>query len=362
MSLVGRAVAVLAAACLLAGACGGNDDHGGRRDVGAPTITATGTAAAEATPQRPAAEPIAEEPAVAEPVPTEAPAPDESAQPTPAVAPLEPTLVLAPVVSLADPIALVVRPGTGSGTGDLYVATRAGRVWLLGADGDEPPEMVLDISDLTTTDCETGLLGIAFDPDGSSLYVHHTDLRGDNQIVEYPMSGHRVLGHQGRTVLSVAQPACNHNGGHIAFGPEGNLWIGLGDGGGANDMFNHGQNLDSLLGTMVRIDPGASGGADYAIPADNPFAGGGGRPEIWVYGARNPWRFSFDGDIGDLWIADVGQTLGKRSTFLRPPTAGCPGPTRAGRSTEGTQRFSGSATPDDWSSPSTCTTTNWAAR
>ena len=347
MSLVGRAVAVLAAACLLAGACGGNDDHGGRRDVGAPTITATGTAAAEATPQRPAAEPIAEEPAVAEPVPTEAPAPDESAQPTPAVAPLEPTLVLAPVVSLADPIALVVRPGTGSGTGDLYVATRAGRVWLLGADGDEPPEMVLDISDLTTTDCETGLLGIAFAPDGSSLYVHHTDLRGDNQIVEYPMSGHRVLGHQGRTVLSVAQPACNHNGGHIAFGPEGNLWIGLGDGGGANDMFNHGQNLDSLLGTMVRIDPGASGGADYAIPADNPFAGGGGRPEIWVYGARNPWRFSFDGDIGDLWIADVGQNDWEEIHVLRAADGWVPGANLGWPLYEGTQRFSGSATPDD---------------
>ncbi len=341
MSIVGRAVAVLAAICLLASACGGNDDDSRRREMRAPTSTATAAA------QSPAAEPTAEEPAVAAPVPTEAPAPVESAEPTPAVAPPEPSLVLTPVVSLPNPIALVARPNTGSERGDLYVATRAGQVWLLGADGDEPAEMVLDIGDLTTTDCETGLLGIAFGPDGSSLYVHYTDLRGDNQIVVYPMSGHSVQGDQGRTVLSVAQPACNHNGGHIAFGPDGNLWIGLGDGGGANDMFNHGQNLDSLLATMVRIDPGASGGADYAIPSDNPFAGGGGRPEIWVYGARNPWRFSFDGDSGDLWIADVGQNDWEEIHVLRAADGWVPGANLGWPLFEGDVRFSGTAVPDD---------------
>ena len=344
MSIARRAVAVLAAVCLLASACGGKDDDGSRRDVGAPT--STGTAAA-ATPQHPAAEPAAEEPAVAAPVPTEAPAPDESSQPAPAVVPPEPTLVLTPVVSLPDPIALVARPGTGSGTGDLYVATREGRVWLLGADGDEPPEVVLDISDLTNTDCEEGLLGIAFDLDGSDLYVHYTDLRGNNQIVEYPMSGHRVQGDQGRTVLSVEQPACNHNGGHIAFGPDGNLWIGLGDGGGANDMFNHGQNLDSLLATMVRIDPQANGGANYGIPADNPFVNGGARPEIWAYGARNPWRFSFDRATGDLWIADVGQNDWEEIHVLRAADGWDPGANLGWPLYEGNEQFSGSAAPDD---------------
>ena len=137
------------------------------------------------------------------------------------------------------------------------MAVRGGQVWLLTADDDEPPEIVLDIGDLTTTDCENGLLGIAFSPDGSKLYAHYTDLQGDSQIVEYPMIGQLARGDQGQTVLSADQPACNHNGGHIALGPDGYLWIGLGDGGGANDMFNHGQNLDSLLATILRINPEA---------------------------------------------------------------------------------------------------------
>ena len=352
MSLCGRAVAVLAAACVLASACGGNDD-GERRDVGAPSSTATGTAVAAATaaPQRPAAEPIAEEPSVSAPVPTEAPAPDEIAPPTPAVAPPEPALALTPVTSLPDPIALVARPHTGSERGDLYVATRGGQVWLLTADGDEPPGMVLDIGDLTTTDCETGLLGIAFDPDGLNLYVHHTDLRGDNQIVEYPMSGNRVQGDQGRTLLSANQPACNHNGGHIAFGPDGYLWIGLGDGGGRDDMFNQGQDRDSLLATIVRIDPEPDGDAAYGVPADNPFADGGGRPEIWAYGARNPWRFSFDRDTDDLWIADVGQNTWEEIHVLAANDGWAPGANLGWPLFEGDERFSSTATPDDLDFP-----------
>ena len=338
MSIGSRAVAVLAAACLLVSACGGNNDDD-RRDVGG--------AAATAIPNSPTADPTPEDRASATPAPTATPPPDESTEPAPTDQQPEPSLVLTPVVSLPDPIALVARPGTGSGTGDLYVATREGRIWLLVADGDEPPEVVLDISDLTNTDCEEGLLGIAFDLDGSDLYVHYTDLRGNNQIVEYPMSGHRVQGDQGRTVLSVEQPACNHNGGHIAFGPDGNLWIGLGDGGGANDMFNHGQNLDSLLAAMVRIDPEANGGADYGIPADNPFADGGGRPEIWAYGARNPWRFSFDRDTGDLWIADVGQNDWEEIHVLRAADGWDPGANLGWPLYEGNEQFSGSAAPDD---------------
>ena len=259
--------------------------------------------------------------------------------------------MLTPVVSLPDPIALVARPGTGSDTGDLYVATRDGRVWLLGADGDEPPEMVLDIGDLTTTDCEEGLLGIAFSPNGSSLYVHYTDLRGNNQIVEYPMSGQWVGGDQGRAVLSVNEPACNHNGGHLAFGPDSYLWVGLGDGGGRDDMFNQGQDLDTLLAAMLRIDPEATGDAAYGIPADNPFVDGGGRPEIWAYGARNPWRFSFDRDTDDLWIADVGQNTWEEIHVLRTANGWVPGANLGWPLFEGDERFSGEATPDDLDFP-----------
>ena len=362
MTLVWRAVAALAAVGLLASACGGKGD-GNRRDSEAQS-TATASAAPVATPKPGTPVPTVDEtPRLeANPSPTANPAPeqgddrqaapaDPSNEPSLVLTPVatlpEPSLVLAPVATLPDPIALVARPGTGSSIGDLYVATRGGQVWLLGADGDEPPEMVLDIGDLTTTNCETGLLGIAFDPGGSSLYVHYTDLRGDNQIAEYPMSGHRVQGDQGRTVLSVSQPACNHNGGHLAFGPDGNLWIGLGDGGGANDMFNHGQNLDSLLATLLRIDPEADDGAGYAIPADNPFANRGAKPEIWAYGARNPWRFSFDRATGDLWIADVGQNEWEEIHVLRAADNWAPGANLGWPLFEGDERFSGSAVPDD---------------
>ena len=271
-------------------------------------------------------------------------------------------MVLAPIVSLPEPIALVARPGTGGGTGDLYVATRDGRVWLVGADGDEPPEVVLDISDLTNPECEEGLLGIAFGPDGSKLYAHYTDLEGDNQIAEYPMSGHRVQGDQGRRVLSVDEPACNHNGGHIAFAPDGYLWIGFGDGGGANDMFNHGQNLDSLLATMVRIDPQASDESGYTIPADNPFVDGGARAEIWAYGARNPWRFSFDTATGDLWIADVGQNEWEEIHVLRAADGWAPGSNLGWPLFEGMNDSPALPPPTTWTFPSTCTATTSAAR
>ena len=260
-------------------------------------------------------------------------------------------MVLTPVASLPDPMALVARPGTGGTSGDLYVATREGQVWLIGADGDEPPEMVLDISDQTNPECEEGLLGIAFSPDGSRLYVSSTDLGGDSLIVEYPMSGQWVQGDQGRTVLDADQPACNHNGGHIAFGPDGYLWIGFGDGGGRDDMFNQGQNLDTLLAAMVRIDPEADGDSDYSIPADNPFADGGGRAEIWHYGARNPWRFSFDRTTGDLWIADVGQNEWEEVHVLRAADGWKPGANLGWPLFEGHVRFSGVETPEDLDFP-----------
>ena len=353
MTLTIRALAVIAGICLLASACGGNDDDDDdRRDSGAQS---TATATANSTPAVSTTVPtISPTPrALATSVPTASPTPRQSSdgQPVTADQPEETLLALTPVVSLPDPIALVARPGTGSERGDLYVATRAGQVWLFTADNDEPPEMVLDISAFTTTGCENGLLGIAFTPDGSSLYAHYTDLGGDSQIVQYPMSGQWVRGDEGRTVLSANQPACNHNGGHIAFGPDGYLWIGFGDGGGRDDMFNQGQNMDSLLATLVRIDPEAEGEADYAIPADNPFTDGGGRPEIWVFGARNPWRFSFDRATDDLWIADVGQNEWEEIHVLWAADGWAPGTNLGWPLFEGDERFSGTATPDDLVSP-----------
>ncbi len=355
MSRNRQMVATVAAICLLASACG--DSNEDRRDA-QPQITATvaATARAAATtataPQSgPDAPTDAGDQSAASPVTDPAPDPGEDEQGTVADQPEETNLVLTPVASLTDPMALVARPGTGGTSGDLYVATREGRVWLISADGDEPPEMVLDISDQTNPECEEGLLGIAFSPDGSKLYVSSTDLGGDSLIVEYPMSGQWVQGDQGRTVLDVDQPACNHNGGHIAFGPDGYLWIGFGDGGGRDDMFNQGQNLDTLLATMIRIDPEADGNADYSIPADNPFADGGGRAEIWHYGARNPWRFSFDRTTGDLWIADVGQNEWEEIHVLRAADSWKPGANLGWPLFEGHVRFSGTETAEDLDFP-----------
>ena len=354
MSLVWRLLVAVAAIGLLASACGGSNDDDGRSGTGgqsAATAEATGAATSTGGASVPTANTTPEPGVISSPAADPGPESEDDGQAAPADQPDEPMLVLTPVVSLPDPIALVARPGTGGETGDLYVATRDGRVWLLGADGDEPPEVVLDIGDLTTTGCEEGLLGIAFSPDGSHLYLHYTDLRGDNQIVEYPMSGHRAQGDQSRAVLSVKEPACNHNGGHIAFGPDGHLWIGFGDGGGRDDMFNQGQDLNTLLATLVRIDPEASGSSAYSIPADNPFADGGGRAEIWHYGARNPWRFSFDRATGDLWIADVGQNTWEEIHVLKAVDRWKPGANLGWPLFEGDERFSGTATPDDLDFP-----------
>lgn len=355
MSLVGRLLIAVAAIGLLASACGGNNDD--QREAGpirTATAEATTEAASTASPDTGSgtAGPTA---AADQPAPSPAASPSSgqsrTAQLATADQPVAGPLVLTPVASLPDPMALVSRPGTGRDTGDLYVATRDGRVWLMAADGDEPPEMVLDISAQTNPDCEEGLLGIAFSSDGSKLYVSYTDLEGDSQIVEYPMSGQWVEGDQARTLLSARQPACNHNGGHIAVGPDGYLWIGFGDGGGRDDMFNQGQDLDTLLATMVRIDPEADGGSAYSIPDDNPFADGGGRAEIWHYGARNPWRFSFDRATGDLWIADVGQNTWEEIHVLRAADGWKPGANLGWPLFEGDERFSGTATPDDLDFP-----------
>jgi glucose/arabinose dehydrogenase len=152
---------------------------------------------------------------------------------------------------------------------------------------------------------------MAFHPgyaDSGRFFVNYTDLDDDTRIVEYAVSNDPDVADRasGREILTITQPAGNHNGGMIAFGPDGFLWIAMGDGGAANDSFGNGQRADTLLGAMLRIDVGPDAIRPYGIPSDNPFAAGGdGVPEVWAIGLRNPWRFSFDGD--DLWIADVGQ-------------------------------------------------------
>ena len=224
-------------------------------------------------------------------------------------------VTLTPVAELDAPIALALRAGHED---VLYVAERAGFVRLV-RDGQVDPEPMLDVSDSTQPEGERGLLGMAFSPDGDFLYVSYTNDAGDSRVDEYALgAGEADLDPASRReVLAVDQPFPNHNGGNILFGPDGLLYFGLGDGGSAGDPQGNGQDPAVLLGKLLRIDPRPSGGEAYGIPADNPFAGGGGRGEIWVTGLRNPWRFSFDRATGDLWIGDVGQNLLEEVSVLR---------------------------------------------
>lgn len=198
----------------------------------------------------------------------------------------------------------------GDGSGRIFVLEKAGRVVALAADGSNP-QTFLDISDrVGSSSSEQGLLGLAFAPDFTAsgrLYVYYTDKNGDTVVARYAANAdHSAADPASETILLAApQPAANHNGGMVAFGPDGYLYAGLGDGGAANDRFGNGQNLGTVLGTVIRIDVSGDGAV---APADNPFVEqAGARPEIWAYGLRNPWRFSFDRLTGELWIADVGQ-------------------------------------------------------
>ncbi|WP_342673594.1 PQQ-dependent sugar dehydrogenase [Glycomyces tenuis] len=209
--------------------------------------------------------------------------------------------------------------GTVGPDGAIWIANRTGTVQVLGDDGLSDP--VLDISDETTTEGERGLLGIAFDPSFEHFYISYTDLNGDTAIEEFAVQGGQIQLDTRRTVLTQEQPFSNHNGGHIAFGPDGMLYIGLGDGGGSFDPNDNAQDLGTLLGKLLRIDP--SGAEPYAIPPDNPFVGDpDARGEIWAYGLRNPWRFSWDAATGDLYIGDVGQNEREEIDFAPASSTG----------------------------------------
>ncbi len=171
----------------------------------------------------------------------------------------------------------------------------------------------LDISDMVSTESERGLLSIEFSPDFAEdgvFYVDYTDRDGTTHVARGNVDPDTGLADPDslETLLTVEQPYPNHNGGLIRFGPDGYLYVGLGDGGSAGDPENDAQDLSTLLGTLLRIDVTAGGEGPYAVPDDNPFVDTpDARPEIWAYGLRNPWRFSFDRETGDLYIADVGQ-------------------------------------------------------
>ena len=199
----------------------------------------------------------------------------------------------------------------GDGSGRIFVVEKAGRIKVI-KDGQTLEAPFLDIvHEVRSKDSECGLLSVAFHPrykENGRFFVNYTDLEGDTIISEFhaAQDSDRTDSAGERIILKIKQPARNHNGGQIQFGPDGYLYIGMGDGGFFGDPSGNSQNMDTLLGKMLRID--VDGGRPYRIPADNPFKDiSGARPEIWAYGLRNPWRFSFDSETGDMYIADVGE-------------------------------------------------------
>ncbi|MCS6926765.1 MAG: PQQ-dependent sugar dehydrogenase, partial [Candidatus Binatia bacterium] len=207
----------------------------------------------------------------------------------------------------------------GDGSGRLFVVEQEGRVRQLHA-GVPVSLPLLDIAERVSCCGERGLLSVAFPPQFSQkryFYVNYTDTRGDTVVARYFLAAtsDRADPQSEEIILTVAQPFANHNGGQLAFGPDGFLYIGMGDGGGSGDPQNNAQNPATLLGKLLRIDV-ESARAPYAIPPTNPFVTTAGhRPEIWALGLRNPWRFAFDRQTGDLYIADVGQNAYEEVDF-----------------------------------------------
>ncbi|HEY2917022.1 MAG TPA: PQQ-dependent sugar dehydrogenase [Candidatus Limnocylindrales bacterium] len=222
-----------------------------------------------------------------------------------------PAIALATVAAnLSDPVFVTESPDA---TGRLFIVEKTGRI-LIEAKGTVRSTPFFDIHTSVTQGSEQGLLGLAFSPSFTTnrkLYVNYTNLKGNSVVSEYRTSSTNpnvVDKSTGRVILTVAQPYSNHNGGNLAFGKDGYLYIGFGDGGSGGDPGNRAQSLTTLLGKMLRIDvSGTTATTNYKIPPSNPFVGKAGLDEIWEYGLRNPWRYSFDRSTGDLWIGDVGQ-------------------------------------------------------
>jgi glucose/arabinose dehydrogenase len=200
---------------------------------------------------------------------------------------------------------------SNAGDSRLFVVEKGGKIKILNSNKTTNATPFLDISGLVSTGSEQGLLGLAFHPNYASnglFFINYTNLSGNTVIAKYSVDGinpniANLSG--GNILLTIAQPYTNHNGGTLKFGPDGFLYIGMGDGGSGGDPENRAQNNNVLLGKMLRID--VNSGTPYGIPNDNPYVGIAGADEIWAIGLRNPWKFSFDKIKNNLWIADVGQ-------------------------------------------------------
>jgi glucose/arabinose dehydrogenase len=299
-----RSILVLALGGLVA-ACAGPS----------PTVTPRSAVGSEPPPASVASDPPAGSPSA-------------PAQPSPSTAasvrPIadDPGAVTLEVVAegLAAPIGFATAPD-----GLLLVQERHGRITAIDTASGER-SVFLDLEDRVRGGGEQGLLGVVLHPgwpDVAEAFVHYSDLNGDTVISRFGVSDlqapPRLDPATEQILLQLEQPFANHNGGQLAFGPDGYLYVGLGDGGSGGDPIGHGQDTSTLLGSILRIDVlGAGPDETYAIPTDNPFASGGGAPEVFLFGLRNPWRFSFDPATDLLWIADVGQSAWEEVHRLDP--------------------------------------------
>lgn len=239
------------------------------------------------------------------------------------------------------------------GTNRLFVVDQDGQIWVM-QDGAILQTPFLNIASLVARDAnERGLLGLAFHPnyaENGLFYVNYSDVNGNTAVVRYSVAAgdpNQADPRSAQPVLTIAQPYRNHNGGHLAFGPDGYLYIGMGDGGSQGDPERRALNGQSLLGKLLRID--VDNGTPYAIPADNPFVNDSAfLPEIWAYGVRNPWRFSFDRLTGDMYMADVGQNVWEEVNFQPADTGGL---NYGWNIMEGTHRYSGEQVPDGLTPP-----------
>jgi glucose/arabinose dehydrogenase len=234
-----------------------------------------------------------------------------------------------------------------AGDDRLFVVEQIGLIRIIRG-GELLPQPFLDIRDrVNTNGSERGLLGLAFHPsylNNGLFFVNYTGAGGTTHIARFAVGDDpdRADASSEVDLLQIPQPYANHNGGGLAFGPDGYLYIGLGDGGSAGDPQGNAQRVDTFLGKLLRLD--VDSGEPYAIPSDNPFAGGGGLPEIWAYGLRNPWRFSFDFPTGQLFIGDVGQGKWEEVDW-QPP--GSPSPANFGWNLrEGAHEYRGGSAPD----------------
>jgi glucose/arabinose dehydrogenase len=299
----GRALATIAlVAALAAGACQGNPQPSAPSTAGSSTTPGTSNAPGSGLPG----------------------ASPQTRTPSPALSGM--SVTLEPFATIPGGPLAMTAPDDGSGR--LFVAAQDGKIWVVERDGTVRPEPLVDLGPRLRSGGEQGLLGLATHPTFPTdprIFVNYTDRSGDTIVASLtldPDDANRLDPDSHRQLLFVDQPYANHNGGGAIFGPDGDLYVSLGDGGSGGDPQGNGQRLDTLLGKILRLDIDVAPEAGYASPTDNPFAGGGGLPEILHYGLRNPWRLSFDRATGDLWIGDVGQNLFEEVDVARAGASG----------------------------------------